>query len=160
MEFVSVNMDTWYYRISVACGMTERRCEDNLNSISRHLRLCGPLHLVCPGDVANVCTNIQQVAQEEEEEEDDTSHGAMWGCGLTSWMVCNIDKVHDIRERNVTIRSEIWTTNIRALGFRDTREWVTLWRLILRSLGCMSKRMLELLHTIGWVACSTLLLNC
>jgi hypothetical protein len=33
--------------------------------------------LVCPGDVANVCTNIQQVAQEEEEEEDDTSHGAM-----------------------------------------------------------------------------------
>ena len=54
-------------------------------------------------------------------------------------MVCINDKICDIRERNVTIRSEIWTTNIRSLGFQDIREWVTLiWRLILRSLGCTS----------------------
>ena len=64
------------------------------------------------------------------------THDAMWGCGLTSLMVCSNDKLHDIRKHNVTIRSEIWTTNICSLGFRDTREYVTLWRLILRSLGC------------------------
>ena len=27
-----------------------------------------------------------------------------------------------MRERNVTIRSKIWTTNIRSLGFQDTKE--------------------------------------
>ena len=39
---------------------------------------------------------------------------------------------------NVTIRSEIWTTNIGSLGFQDIREWVILSRLILRSLGCFN----------------------
>ena len=34
------------------------------------------------------------------------THGAMRGCGLTSWMVCSTDKICDRRERNVTIRSE------------------------------------------------------
>jgi hypothetical protein len=53
----------------------------------------------------------------------------MRGCGLTSWVVCINDKFVDIRKRNVTIRSEI------SLGFQDIRECVTLWRLILRSLG-------------------------
>jgi hypothetical protein len=28
-----------------------------------------PLHLAFPGDVANACTNIQQVAEEEEKNE-------------------------------------------------------------------------------------------
>jgi hypothetical protein len=35
------------------------------------------------------------------------THGAMQECGLTSWVVCINDKFRDIRERNVTIRSEI-----------------------------------------------------
>jgi hypothetical protein len=35
------------------------------------------------------------------------THGAMRGCGLTSLVVCTNDKICDIRERNVTIRSEI-----------------------------------------------------
>ena len=61
------------------------------------------------------------------------THGAMPRCGLTSLMGYIDDKFCDIRERNVTIRSEIGTTNIRSLGFRDTRECVTLWRLILWS---------------------------
>jgi hypothetical protein len=65
------------------------------------------------------------------------THGAMWGWGLTSLMVCINDKVSDIRERNVTIRSEILTMHVRSLGFRVIRECVTLWRLILWSLGCM-----------------------
>ena len=64
------------------------------------------------------------------------THGAMQGCGLTFWVVCINDKFRDIRERNVTIRCDIWNTNIRSLGFPDTRECVTLWRLISRSLGC------------------------
>ena len=48
---------------------------DNLNSFSRHLRSCGPLHLAFMGDVADICTNIQQVAQEEEG---DTPHVDTW----------------------------------------------------------------------------------
>ena len=72
-------------------------------------------------------------------------HGATRGHGLTSLVVCNYDKFHDTRERNVTTKSEIWTTNIRSLGFRDIREWVTLWMLILWSLGCMC-----LIVVINW----------
>jgi hypothetical protein len=68
------------------------------------------------------------------------TRGAMRGCGLTSWMVCIDNKIYDIRERNVTTRSEIWTTNIHSLGFWDIREWVTWWKLILRSLGCIPQR--------------------
>ena len=76
------------------------------------------------------------------------THGAMRGCGLTSLVVCIHDKNHDIRERNVTIRNEIWTTNIRSLRFQDIRECVTLWRLILQSLGCN----LDTIWKHGWVA--------
>ena len=35
------------------------------------------------------------------------THGAMRGCGLTSLVVCINDKIHDMRERNATIKSEI-----------------------------------------------------
>jgi hypothetical protein len=35
------------------------------------------------------------------------THGTMRGCGLTSLVVCIVDKIRDIRERNVTIRNEI-----------------------------------------------------
>jgi hypothetical protein len=35
------------------------------------------------------------------------THGALQGCGLTSWVVCTNDKFRDIRKRNLTIRSEI-----------------------------------------------------
>ena len=79
-----------------------------LNSISSHLCCYGPLHLVFPGDVGYVCNNIQQVASEEEEEERDTLHiDTMQRCELTSFMAYINDKIHDIRERNVTTRSEI-----------------------------------------------------
>ena len=81
------------------------------------------------------------------------THGAMRGCGLTYVMVCNNDKINDIRERNVTIRSEIWTAIIRSLEFWDIRELGTLWRLILRSLGCLSigQNRLIYINTI-WLA--------
>ena len=86
---------------------------------------------------------MHQHSTNTKEEEEDTPHVDTWrnvrGCGLTSLVVCINDKFHDIRERNVTIRSEIWTTNIRSLGFRDIRECVALRGLILRSLGCTCK---------------------
>jgi hypothetical protein len=56
-----------------------------------------------PGDVADACTNIQQVGEEEEEEED-TPHVDTW---RNARVVCINDKICDIRERIVTIRSEI-----------------------------------------------------
>jgi hypothetical protein len=80
-----------------------------------------------------------------------STHGAMWGSGLTSLVVCVNEKFRDIRERNVAIRSEIWITNIHSLGFRDTRECVTLWGLILQRLGCNSTRY----WTVIWIKKST-----
>ena len=35
------------------------------------------------------------------------THGVIRGCGLTTLVVCINDKFRDIRERNMTIRSEI-----------------------------------------------------
>ena len=64
------------------------------------------------------------------------THDTMRECELTSLVVCINDRFCDIREWNVTINSEIWTTNIHSLRFRDIRECVTLWGLILQSLGC------------------------
>ena len=61
-------------------------------------------------------------------------HSTYWHAAH-SLVVCINDKVHDIRERNVTIRSEIWIMNIRSLGYWDITEWVIVWRLILHSLG-------------------------
>ena len=60
------------------------------------------------------------------------------GVGWLRWRFAVMTKIRDIRERNVTIRSELWTTNMCSLGFQDIREWVILWKLILRSLGCSS----------------------
>ena len=71
-------------------------------------------------------------------------HMAQWeGCELTSLVVYIKNIFYDIRKINVTLRSQIWTTNIRSLGFWDIRERVTLWGLILRSLGCIYRERLE-----------------
>ena len=61
-----------------------------------------------PGDVAFACTNIQQVAGKEEEKGGTPllTHGATRGFGLTSLVVCINNRSCDIRERNVTMRSE------------------------------------------------------
>jgi hypothetical protein len=66
------------------------------------------------------------------------THGAMQRCGLVYVINSINDKFRDIRQRKVTTRREILTTNIHSLGFRDIRERVTLWGLILRSLGCIA----------------------
>ena len=74
------------------------------------------------------------------------THDTMQRYGLTSLVVCTNDKIHDIKERKMTIRKEIWP--IRSLGFRDIREWVTLWGLILRSLGCTFQWIVLLLVSV------------
>jgi hypothetical protein len=109
---------------------------------------CGPLHLVFPDDIWHMHAptfnkwHKQQHQQKKKKKKKKKAtlhiltHGAMRGCGLPSLMVCINDKICDIRERNVKIRSEILTTNIRSLGFQDIREWGTLWGLKLWSSGC------------------------
>ena len=49
----------------------------------------------------------------------------MRGCALTSLVICINDKIRDIRKRNVTIKSVIWTRNICSLGFWDIGECVS-----------------------------------
>ena len=68
-----------------------------------------------------------------KEEEEDTPHFDTWH-NARVWVEFFGDlhnhKFCDVRERNVTIRNEICTMNIRSLGLRDIRESVTLWKLI------------------------------
>ena len=133
MEFCSVNMDVWYCRISVACDTMK------FGMFSSHLRCCGPLRLAFPGEWRTHAPTFSTL-QEKKKNKKVTLHiltdGAMRGCGLTSLVACINDKSHDIRDRNVTVRSEIWTTNVHPLGFEDITEWVILWRLILRNFVC------------------------
>ena len=103
---------------------------------------CGPLHLAFRA-MWNIHAPIFNKWHRKEKKNKKKkvtlhilTHDAMQGCGLTSLVVCINDKIRDIRERNVTIKSEFWSTNIHSLGLRDVREWVILWMLILRSLGC------------------------
>jgi hypothetical protein len=60
------------------------------------------------GNVADACTNIQQVAKEEEEEDtphvDTRRNVRLW---VDFLVVCINDKLCDRRERDVTKRSEI-----------------------------------------------------
>jgi hypothetical protein len=87
------------------------------------------------------------------------THVSMRGCGLTSCVVCINEQICDIREINVTIRSEILTTNICSLGFRDIREHVTLWILILQSLGCICELSVPLINERGKPTTTFLLFN-
>ena len=132
-SFWSVNMDAWFYRISVAC--------DTGIGIRSSLASVGVVHSTWPSRMVwHVHAPTFNKWHKKKKKKKVTlcilTVGTMQGCGFTSLVVCINDKIRDIRERNVTIRSEIWTANIRSLGFGDIREWVILWRLLLRSLGC------------------------
>jgi hypothetical protein len=58
---------------------------------------------------APTCNKCHQKKNEKNEKVTlhMLTHGAMRGCGLTSSVVCIYEKIHDIRETNMTIRSEI-----------------------------------------------------
>ena len=133
-KFCSVNMDAWHYRISVACDIYGIWIHSPLTSAgvvhsTWHSRAMWHMH-------APAFNKWHTKKKKKKKTLHKLTHGTMWGCGLTSLVVCIYDKICDIRETNVTTRSEIWITNINSLGFHDIREWVVLWRLILQSLGC------------------------
>ena len=130
MEFCSANMDAWYYRNSVACNTMEFE----FLLLSSLLVWSTPYGL--PGRCGK-CMHQHSTKWQKKKTLHILTHGAMRGCRLTSLVVCINDKIHDLRGKNVTMRSEIWTTNIRSLGFQDIRNWVISWKLILRSLGCI-----------------------
>ena len=124
-------MDASYYRVSVVCDTMEFK----IISLSPPLVWSTPLAF--PGR-CGIC--MHQHSRSDIRKKKVTlhilTHGAMWGCGLTYLVVSFNDKTRDTRGRNVTIRIEIWTTNVRSLGFGDIRECVILWGLILRSVRC------------------------
>ena len=128
----------WHYRI------TQRRWEDKLKLFSYRQMLMWfiPLGLLWQyGGHAPTFNKWHKKKKNEDKNKkvtlDMLTHGAMRGCGLASWVVCIDDKFCDKRDRDVTTRSEIWITNIRSLGCRDIEMCETLWRLILRNLGCI-----------------------
>ena len=53
----------------------------NLNSFSSRLCWCGPLHLAFLGEVADACTNIQQVAFNKKKEKNKNKADAPLGAG-------------------------------------------------------------------------------
>ena len=112
-----------------------------------HFKLRSITPLATKVHVIYACTNFNKWHKNKKMTLHILTHGAMQGCGLPSLAVCINDKICDIRERNVTIRSEIWSMNIRSLAFQDIREWVTLRKVILRSLGCISQLKLSYLQT-------------
>ena len=105
----------------------------NLNSFPSHLRWCRPLHLAFLDNVPYATPTFNK--WHKKKNNNNNKKGTLHI--LTFLVVCINEKNYDIRERNVTIRSDIWTTNIRSLGFRDIREWMISWRLVLRSLRCI-----------------------
>ena len=132
-------MDVWYYRISVACHTME--FEFILLSPVGVVHSTWPSWAMWHVHAPRFNKWHKKKTKKKKKNKKVTlhilTHGALWWCGLTSLMVCINDRICDIRERNMTIRSEIWTTNISSLGFRYIREWVRLWRLILLTLGCI-----------------------
>ena len=141
MEFSSVNMDAWHCKISVACDAME----------FDFILLSSPLVWSTPNGLLGRCGICMHQHSTSGIRRRRIGIGirirrwhytywhicAMRGCGLTSLVVCINDGSRDIREKNVTIRSEMYTMNIRSVRCQDIREWVILWKLILRSSGCV-----------------------
>jgi hypothetical protein len=149
-------MDAWYCRISVACDiMEEHKGDARTIWIRSPITYIGVVHSTWPSRAMwrTDALTFNKWHKKKNKNKKVTlhllTHGAMRGCGLTSLVVCINDKFLDMRERNVTLRIEIWTMNMCSLGFWDIRECVTLWGSILRSLGCISQLYLLNKHQCG-----------
>jgi hypothetical protein len=143
-------MDASYYKISVACDTTNKTIE-----------MWGQFEFVLPSPSTLVWSTPLGLSQamwrkhaptfnkwrkkKKKKKKKKTPHILIHGTIGLGWLLgwFALMTNYDIRERNVTIRSEIWTRNVRSLGFQDIREYVTLWRLILQSLGCTYSRYLH-----------------
>ena len=126
-------MDTWCYRVSVACDAME----------FEFILLSPPLVWSTPPDLPGRCDIcMHQHSTTGIRQRRRRRHSTYWhmaqckGVGWLLWWFALITNIRDIRERNVTIKSVVWTMNIRSLRFRDIRKWVILWGLTLGSLGC------------------------
>ena len=64
-------------------------------------------HLAFPGYVAYACTNKWHKKENKKVTLHMLTQGALRRCGLTSLVICINDEIHDIREGNVTTRSNI-----------------------------------------------------
>ena len=79
----------------------------------QHIKWCGVVHSASPTQAMwrMHAPTFNKWQKKKKKNKKVTlhilTHGAMQGCGLTSLVVCINDKIHDIRERKVTIRSEI-----------------------------------------------------
>ena len=71
-------------------------------------------------DVAYACTNIQQVVAEGDTPHIDTWRNAR--VSVASLTLCINNKTCDIRERNVTIKSEVELRTSVPQWFQDIRE--------------------------------------
>ena len=131
----SVNLGEWYCINSVACDTLWK-----LDSLFSYLYWCGPLRLAFPNNVAYACINIQQVP--EEEEEGDTPHIDTWRNARVSddffvglhWWQNSWYKREKCNNKEWDLNYEYPFTRVQDIG-----EWVILWGLILRSLGCVMK---------------------
>ena len=146
-------------------GVTQRTCEDTFEFVLLSPTLVWSTPLSLPGQCGGCMhqRSTSGIRKKNKKNKQVTlnmlTHGAMRGCGLTSLMVCTNDNFRDIRERNVTIKSEIWTRNIDSLEFWDIKKWVTLWRLISHNLGCVCLQtetiavkapVILILHILRW----------
>ena len=76
-------------------------------------------------------------------------------CGLNSLAVYINVKTHDMWERIVLIRSDIWTENMHFLRFQDIRERVALQSLECTKMYKFEKRTCEKLNFQIWSSCAS-----
>ena len=68
--------------------------------------------MLTPGNVIDPCTNNSTSRRRIRRKTENKTllmltHGTIHRCGLISLIVCINDGIYDVKERNVTIRSEI-----------------------------------------------------
>ena len=92
--FFNVNMDAWYYRISIACDIMEYRKRDvRAIWIRSPITYVSVIHSTWPSWTmwwthARTFTKWQQKKKKKKKTLHMLTYGAMWRCGLTSLMVC------------------------------------------------------------------------
>ena len=125
-------MDAWYYRISVACDTMK------FEFILLSPLLVWSIPLGLPKR-RGICMHHHSTSgiRRRRRRRRHSTYWPMAQCEGVVWLLWWF------------ALSEIWTTNIRSLGFQDIREQVILWRLILQSLKCIAS-MIKYSINIGY----------
>jgi hypothetical protein len=91
-------------RISVVCDSMKKHKVRHFNGVV----WCGVVHSTWPSQAMwHMYAPTFKKKKKKKKTLHIFTHGATRGWGLTSLVVCINDKIHDITERHVTIRSEI-----------------------------------------------------